>query len=191
LAYVKVGTGIGAGFIIHGDIYRGTAGFAGEIGHLVIDPSSECELRGLRGCLAAFVGAEALERKALDRMQRGPITVTEIADAAAQGDPIACEIVEEAGHYLGIAVANLLNLFNPATVVLGGPITRTGDAILKPIRETIRTHTLWQDVADSRIATSELGPYDIAVGAATQVLKAALHDPSMFPISRPREATPR
>lgn len=187
LVYVKVGTGVGAGFIINGDIYRGSAGFAGEIGHVVIDPSSDRQLRGLRGCLAAFVGAEALERRAAERLggagqpEGTPCTVSNIAQAALHGDPIARAIVEEAGRYLGIAVVNLLNLTNPATVVLGGPITRTGEIILRPIHETVRAHTLWRDVASSRVVTSELGERAIAIGAATQVLKAALDTPSMFP----------
>ncbi len=189
LAYIKVGTGVGAGFIINGNIYRGWEGFAGEIGHLVIEASTSRSSRGLQGCLTAFVGAEALEKRAIthyDARAPGlarprPVTIGGIADAALAGDPAALEVIQEAGHYLGVAVANLLNLFNPATVVFGGAITKAGDLLIDSIRNTVRAFTLWDPVSKSRLATSELGEHSVAIGAATMVLKAALDDPSLFP----------
>ncbi len=188
LTYIKIATGVGAGHIIAGEVYRGSNGTAGEIGHLAIDlrgPECRC---GLRGCLAALVGADALAAR-LDaatgtsgtrtkRKRAG--TVSELAAAARAGDPLACTVVTEAGAYLGIAVASLLNLLNPAIVVLGGPLTEAGDLLLEPIRDTVRRRSLFRSVAEARIVTSELGDPAVAIGAATLVLQAALREPALF-----------
>jgi predicted NBD/HSP70 family sugar kinase len=202
LTYIKVATGVGAGHIIAGEVYRGSNGTAGEIGHLAIDlrgPQCRC---GLRGCLAALIGAGALADRASEKLSGGRTStlraaasatststattagttagVDALVDAAVAGDELAREIVGEAGAYLGIAVASLLNLLNPAIVVLGGPLTAAGDVLLDPIRATVRDRSLFRSVAEARIVTSELGDNVIAVGAATLVLQAALKNPSLF-----------
>lgn len=187
LTYIKVATGVGAGHIIAGEVYRGSNGTAGEIGHLAIDlrgPQCRC---GLRGCLAALIGAAALADRVKAKVSGGRTTklsarsgVDALAEAAVAGDRVARELVDEAGSYLGIAVASLLNLLNPAIVVLGGPITAAGDLLLDPIRATVRDRSLFRSVAEARIVTSELGDDAIAIGAATLVLQAALKSPSLF-----------
>ncbi|HEY5947057.1 MAG TPA: ROK family transcriptional regulator [Kofleriaceae bacterium] len=192
LTYIKVATGVGAGHIISGDVYRGSNGTAGEIGHLAIDlrgPQCRC---GLRGCLAALIGAGALADRTAVALSEGRTStltkrggVEQLASAAIAGDALAREIVGEAGAYLGIAVASLLNLLNPAIVVLGGPLTAAGDILLDPIRATVRDRSLFRSVAEARIVTSELGDNAIAVGAATLVLQAALKSPSLFSSSSP------
>jgi predicted NBD/HSP70 family sugar kinase len=190
LTYIKVATGVGAGHIIAGEVYRGSNGTAGEIGHLAIDlrgPQCRC---GLRGCLAALIGAGAVSERAaaaLSEGQRSELTATSsveaVVAAARDGDALAREIVDEAGAYLGIAVASLLNLLNPAIVVLGGPLTSAGDIFLDPIRATVRDRSLFRSVAEARIVTSELGDDAISVGAATLVLQAALKSPALFSAS--------
>ena len=191
-AYVKLATGVGSGHVIGGAIYRGATGVAGEIGHLAIDPHGEPCICGLRGCLATFVGAGALERRARElgaeyppgALGSAPPTIGAIEDAALAGDARALQVVREAAEYLGIAVAGLLNLMNPALVILGGELARLGDLLLQPLRETARQRTLVSSLAASKIRISKLGPRAIALGAATLVLDAALGDPRLFPPAR-------
>jgi predicted NBD/HSP70 family sugar kinase len=182
LAFIKVATGIGSGHIINGALYRGAGGTAGEIGHIAIDPNGPQCVCGLRGCLATFIGADALLARARTRWKRKkPPTVADIVGGARAGDPVARELVDEVGQYLGIAVAGLLNLLNPAVVVLGGEITAVGDLLLDPLRATVRSRALSTSVAETRIVSSRLGERSIAVGAATLVLQSALADRTLFP----------
>ncbi len=183
LAFIKVATGIGSGHIINGALYRGSGGTAGEIGHLAIDPHGPQCVCGLRGCLATFIGADALLARARTRWgkRKKPPTVSDIVTGARAGDTVARELVDEVGQYLGIAVAGLLNLLNPAIVVLGGEITGVGDLLLDPLRATVRSRALSTSVAETRIVSSRLGERSIAVGAATLVLESALSDRTLFP----------
>jgi predicted NBD/HSP70 family sugar kinase len=183
LTYIKVATGIGAGYMIRGELYRGAGGTAGEIGHLAVDPSGPRCLCGLNGCLTTFIGSSAVRALARERMtgERGRTpTVAEIVRSAQLGDAAARTIVDEVGHYLGIAVAGLVNMMNPAVVVLGGEITAVGDLLLDRLRETVHARALSTSVAETRIVTSNLGDQAIAVGAATLVLQAALRDRALF-----------
>lgn len=188
-AYIKIGTGVGSGHVIGGEIYRGATGVAGEIGHLAIDPHGGPCICGLRGCLATFVGAPAVVGRARERLPDHPdsvlhadgLSLTRIEDAALAGDPLALELAQEAAEYLGIAVAGMLNLLNPGMVILGGELARLGELLLEPLRETVRSRTLVSSVAASDIRMSKLGPRSVAIGAATHVLQAALSDPQLFP----------
>ncbi|MGD2120992.1 MAG: ROK family transcriptional regulator, partial [Gemmatimonadota bacterium] len=125
-AYLKVATGIGSGHMIQGRIYRGATGVAGEIGHISVDPQGHQCVCGNRGCLATYVGSEALVARAEallpdfqesalhGSLRRGGITVAAIEDAALSDDPLAAKVVGEAAGYLGIVIAGVLNLMNPA-----------------------------------------------------------------------------
>lgn len=187
--FIKVATGVGAGHIIGGRIYRGASGTAGEVGHLAMDPRGPRCLCGLRGCLVTYVGTEALlgraqalaGRRRSSRLSHRPITITAVEDAALAGDAVAVEVVREAADYLGIAVAGVLNLVNPAVVTIGGSLARLGELLLDPLRQSVRARTLVTSVKAAEIVASELGPRDVAVGAATLVLQAALEDLSFFP----------
>jgi predicted NBD/HSP70 family sugar kinase len=188
-AYVKVGTGIGSGHVIGGELYRGANGFAGEIGHLSIDPQGETCICGLRGCLAMHVGSPALVQRARSLLPTCPgsmledvdITITAIEAAALGGDPLALRVTREAAEFLGIAVAGMLNLMNPAVVIVGGGITALGDHFLEPLRETVRQRTRVSSMAGVSIVMSGLGPQSVAVGAASLVLQEALANPRLFP----------
>ena len=184
LAYIKVATGVGCGFVIDGEIYRGATGVAGEIGHLAIAPQGKQCVCGLRGCLVTLVSTPALVERTAELLAAHPenglagrrLTMAEIEAAALAGDALSRQVVTEAAEYLGIAVAGLLNLMNPALVVLGGDIAGLGDLVLDPIRETVCRRTLVSQVTAAELRTSELGTQAIAVGAATMVLKEALGD---------------
>ncbi|HEU4335462.1 MAG TPA: ROK family protein, partial [Candidatus Eisenbacteria bacterium] len=188
-AYIKVATGLGLGHVIDGRIYRGATGVAGEIGHMAIDPHGPPCVCGLRGCLATFVGAQALVERTRALLAEHPasalagteLTLHSIEDAALAGDRLALAVVHEAAEHLGIAVASLLNLMNPAMVILGGGLARLGGVLLDPLRETVRRRTLISSLVACDIRTSQLGERASAVGAATMVLEAALEDSSLFP----------
>jgi predicted NBD/HSP70 family sugar kinase len=192
LAYVKVATGLGAGLIIDGKIYRGGAGIAGEIGHTSIDRTGARCICGLNGCLATYVGARALVDQARARRDHETsalstprtLTLERLIDAAIGGDALAVDVVRSAGVNLGIGIANLLNLLNPQMVVLGGALVRTGELLLAPLRETLETRSLSESIAHAEVVQSKLGEQGTAIGAATFVLEAALEDLSMFPIPK-------
>jgi predicted NBD/HSP70 family sugar kinase len=189
LAYIKVATGIGSGHVIGGEIYRGATGVAGEIGHIAIDPLGKPCLCGLRGCLVTLVGGRALEARAAELETDYPhsalagktFSIHDIESAGLAGDPLALQVIREAATHLGTAVAGLLNLMNPAVVVLGGGLSRLGEVMLEPLREKVQSSTLVSSVAAAKILTSKLGPQSVAVGAATLVLKSALDDSRFFP----------
>lgn len=192
--YIKVATGAGAGHMVRGRIARGAGGVAGEIGHLAIDLAGDTCDCGNRGCLQTFVGAASLVRRAQRLLPDYPdsvlhgadLTLGAIEDAALDDDPLAERVIRDAANFLGIAVANVLNLMNPAAVIIGGGIARMGERLLVPLRETVVRRTFVSSLATSEIVTSTLGPRGIAIGAATLVLDAALTDPSLFPTIGPR-----
>lgn len=183
--YIKLATGIGAGHMIGGRIYRGSSGVAGEIGHLAIDPTGEVCVCGNRGCLTTFVGAHAIEARARTLLAEYPSsmlasqdpTIDAIEDAALAHDPLALRVVSDAAAHLGIAISGLLNIVNPAVVILGGGLARLGGLLLEPLRETVHRRTFVSSVVASEIRNSEIGPRAIAIGAATLVLDAALNGP--------------
>jgi len=197
-AYIKVATGVGAGVIIGGDIYRGAGGVAGEIGHTAIDPTGPRCRCGLQGCLEAFVGTQYLIERAAVRaaeLDVPPTWATDqpglatLIDAAESGDALATELIADTGHWLGIAVSNLLNLVNPSRVVLGGRLTTAGPLLLGPLRTALAQRTLWTSVESAQVVISQLPADAIALGAATLVLQQALSEPDALLLS-PHGAAP-
>lgn len=189
LVFIKVGTGIGCGHIIGGNIYRGATGVAGEIGHLTIDPNGPPCVCGLTGCLATYVGTDALLARTRDAilashnslLTTDSLDVSSLVAAAHAEDVVALRLIADAGRRLGTAIASLVNLNNPGQVILGGGLMRAGDLLLEPLRDTLRRRTLWLALDDFTIDVGALGERDIAIGAATLVLKGALDEPSLFP----------
>jgi predicted NBD/HSP70 family sugar kinase len=108
------------------------------------------------------------------------VTVWTLEEAALDDDPLAMKIVREAANHLGSAIAGVLNLLNPEAVILGGSLSRVGDRLIVPVREAVISRTLVSSVAAAQISASELGPQATALGAATEVLSAALANPSLF-----------
>jgi predicted NBD/HSP70 family sugar kinase len=184
LAFLKLATGVGGGFVVAGSVYRGAAGIAGEVGHLVIDPEGALCMCGMRGCLVTQVGTVALVSHAEhllsmgipSTMRRGYVSLASILDAVRTNDAVACDVVRRAGRQLGVAIANLLNLMNPDRVVLSGGLTRAGPTLTEPLEEMLRGRALFSARAKTQVLISELGASGVAVGAATQVLAALLDE---------------
>ncbi len=190
MAYVKIGTGIGCGLIINGRIYGGHQGSAGELGHLTIDENGPVCVCGNRGCLETLAGARAIvadaqQRSSLARKQASEATNTttqhsymytdiiDVIKAAQQGDAASIAALEHAGERIGLALAGLVNLFNPAIIVIGGGVARAGDSLLAPLRRVVASSSLPAAWKGTRILPGELGDTAIAIGAALMVLNAA------------------
>ena len=186
VAYIKVGSGVGAGLILNRQIYGGTTGAAGEIGHLTIDengPLCDC---GNHGCLEAFAGGHAIakqgqllvksgKRTLLSELPFEKITAHEVAEAARRGDLPAQEILRRAGTFIGIAIAGLINLFNPSIVIIGGGVAQIGDIITTPIRQAVRERAMHASEQSVRITTGMLGRRSLLIGAIVQAINVAIH----------------
>ncbi len=173
--YVNVGTGIGGAVILAGRIHAGATSTAGEIGHVMVAPDGpECAC-GRRGCLQAMSAGPALAREAGARMARGEASVLagdeltgrQVGEAAVAGDELAVAVVEEAARYLGTAIANAVNLIDPAVVVVGGGVAELGEVLMSPLRKHYRAHVLAPE-RQASVVPAALG-YDAGVIGAAAV----------------------
>jgi glucokinase len=183
LVYVVVGTGVGAGILVHGRVYRGRRGTAGEFGHTTVEPDGPLCNCGNFGCLEALAAGPAIARRAEGALRQGRKTAIRdmaaggavdarmVFDAARRGDEVALEIVHKTADYLGIGLANLIALLNPEVIVLGGGIMRgAADLLLEPIRKAVaRRCGSWVDLQGTRIVVGALGEDASLLGAARRV----------------------
>ncbi|WP_432046690.1 ROK family protein [Streptomyces asiaticus] len=187
-----IGSGVSASVITHGSPYRGATDSAGEWGHTTVQAGGRRCRCGARGCLAAYVGAEAvLERYRQARRGR----VTPGADdesafaallAAADTSSAAQRVLEEAAVYLGAGIANLVNLFNPERIILGGWAgLMFGARMLPRIRETVAAQALRRPYAQTDIGLCGLGPHAVALGAAALPVRHFLTEGAQRPARRP------
>lgn len=187
LAFIKVGSGIGAGLIINQQIYGGTTGSAGEIGHLTVDENGPLCACGNHGCLEAFAGGHAIAAQARKLVASGKrtllsekdpesITARDVAEAARRGDLPAQEIIKRSGTFVGIAIAGLINLINPSTVIIGGGVAQVGDLLTGPIRQAVRERSLRASEHSVRITTAMLARRSSLIGALVQAINVAIHD---------------
>ena len=186
LAFIKVGSGIGAGLIINQQIYGGTTGSAGEIGHLTVDENGPLCTCGNHGCLEAFAGGHAIASQAKNLVASGKrtllsekdpdsITARDVAEAARRGDLPAQEIIKRSGTFVGIAIAGLINLINPSTVIIGGGVAQVGDLLTGPIRQAVHERSLRASEHSVRITTAMLGRRSSLMGALVQAINVAIH----------------
>ena len=168
LAYVMLSSGIGAGLILGGRLYRGANGTAGEIGHVLVDDQGPLCRCGNRGCLETYAGAHAL----LELLGRahGALDVTEMVRLASEGDPACQRVVTDAGRVVGVAMAALCNQFNPERVVVGGELAATGDLLLEPLRDAVRRYALPAAADAVTIVAGELGDRAELLGALVLVV---------------------
>ncbi|MEU1943742.1 ROK family transcriptional regulator [Streptomyces sp. NPDC020125] len=194
-----IGSGVSASVITHGVPYRGATNSAGEWGHTTVQAGGRRCRCGARGCLEAYVGAEAvLERFRQARRGRtipGADNESTFAGllAAADTSSAAQRVLEEAAVYLGAGIANLVNLFNPQRIILGGWAGLLfGARMLPRIRETVAAQALRRPYAHTTIGLCRLGPHAVALGAATvpvgRFLTEDAHRPARRPATTPRRA---
>lgn len=177
--FVKIGTGIGCGIVIDGELYRGVDGCAGDIGHIRVEdfgPTCAC---GNTGCLEAFSGGAALARDAtaaaragrspalaalLD--EKGELSAADVGLAVAQGDAQAVQLIRDSGRHVGQVLAGLVSFFNPGLIVIGGRVTGLGHALLAEIRGVTYRRSLPLATGSLPIVLSELGDEGGVIGAA-------------------------
>jgi predicted NBD/HSP70 family sugar kinase len=192
LTYVLLGTGVGAGHLLDGKVFRGGAGAAGELGHLPLDPQGVLCTCGMRGCLTTLVDVphllartEALVAETpASRLAGRPLTIAAVEEAMRAGDPLALQVVDEASRWLALGLSGLLNIIDPSLVILGGPLVRLGESWLDGLRRRIQEQAGVAGAPVPPIVVSPLAERAIALGAATHVLETALSDLTLFPTVR-------
>ncbi|PYZ97521.1 sugar kinase [Alteribacter lacisalsi] len=182
---ISVGLGVGSGMVLNNKIFRGPYHAAGEIGHTTVDVSGPRCHCGNHGCLEAYASEHAIlyRIKKGIRMGRSTIltewlrgdenslTIEMVFKAAAEGDPHAVETLEDSGRYLGIAIANVINILTPSRIILEGRIFEAGDLILSPLRQMVEKGSLRHTMEKTKISTSSLGKDGMLTGAFTLVLR--------------------
>ena len=180
LIYLTLSTGIGGGIIINGRLYSGASGSAGEIGHMTIDangPRCDC---GNTGCLEALVSGTAIAKEAIRRISQGErsslteivggkienITAEKVSIAAQGGDSLASEVILRAATYLGVGIANLVNIFNPEMIIIGGGMAKMGDLLLNPAKQVVRERAYQLPAQAVQIVPAQLGDDAGVLGAA-------------------------
>ena len=162
-AYIKLSYGVGAGLVLGGEVFRGAAGTAGEIGHLTIDEHGPICRCGNRGCLETFIGSHALA-DALS-VSHGRLTLRDIITKAIEGDQGCRRVLDDAGRHLGVAVAGLVNLLNPEVIVIGGQLAAVGEIITEPMLRALDRSAIPSAVASLVVRLSELDTDADVVGA--------------------------
>jgi glucokinase len=182
MCYVTLSTGYGAAIIIGGELYTGHIGIAGEIGHTVIDvngPPCSC---GKRGCLMAYTSGIGLARMAREKIAGGADTILRemydgdpahltgrlIAEAAREGDTVACELITTAGYYAGIGLSTIVHVVNPELIVIGGGLTRMGPMFMEPCMEGLQDNVHPMLFESVRIVPWQLGDDSGVLGAAAK-----------------------
>ncbi|HLO04474.1 MAG TPA: ROK family transcriptional regulator [Symbiobacteriaceae bacterium] len=193
LVYIRVGVSIGAGLMIEGKLYGGAHEGAGEIGHTVVfeeGPRCRC---GNFGCLEAVANAVAISRRAVNRIQAGHTSVipklvdddlsqvigTTVIEAAHAGDRLARETLQEAGRFVGLAVGNVINLFDPDLVVIGGGTSRAGELLLEPVKAAAFSRALPGRRDKVQILRTALGEDSCPVGGAALVIESLFRAPTV------------
>jgi len=180
VVYLTVSTGIGGALLVDGRLVTGAAGAAGEAGHLVVLPDGPSCGCGGRGCLEALASGTAIARRAREVVRQGAssalterfggrpgrITAKAVGRLADRGDPEAQRIVTQAMEYLGVGVANLVNLINPERVVIGGGLTALGARLFDPVRRAVQRHCNPVAARAVTIEPAALGADSGVIGAA-------------------------
>ncbi|MEV4713147.1 ROK family transcriptional regulator [Micromonospora sp. NPDC049374] len=177
--FVKIGTGIGCGIYLSGDVYRGTDGCAGDIGHIQVDPHGSICSCGNAGCLEALFSGAALAKDATaaaragtspalaERLEaNGAVTALDVAAGALEGDVTCIQLIREGGRRVGGVLAGLVSFTNPSMIVIGGGLAQLGHILLAEIRSVVYRRSLPLATGNLPVVLSELGPRAGVAGAA-------------------------
>lgn len=191
---INLGYGIGSAIVVDGELYSGSSGSSGEFGHMTLEkngPLCDC---GNYGCLEALASANAITKKAKFLIDKGEntsilklaggnadnIEAKTVFDASKQGDVLALEIVHEAAEYIGIALANIINLVDPELIILEGGVARAGDILSEIIQKVVGRRKMKYAGSHTTIAISELGENAAAIGSASFLLKRLIENGGTF-----------
>ena len=180
---ISIHHGLGAGIILDGRVLQGRHGNIGELGHIQIDPNGKQCHCGNRGCLETVASSQAIRNEVAERIAQGEassraeieeISVEDICEAAANGDPLAVNVIEKLGGYLGSAIAIVINLFNPEKVLIGGAINQAKEVLYPAIQTCIEEQCLPVYHQDLELVESRFYKQATMPGAA--LIKQALYD---------------
>lgn len=177
---VTIGTGIGGGIVLAGEVYHGASDVAAEFGHMTIDSAGRKCGCGNHGCLEAYASGPAIAARAVEGIEAGAtsimlemvhgdlklITAEKVFEAIIAGDRYANEVMLETAKLLGVGLANLINILNPGIVVLSGGVARAGDHLLVPLRKEIEQRAFAKASESCRVCIGELGDMAGVIGAA-------------------------
>jgi len=176
MLYLTISTGIGGGAIVNGRLHRGAAGNGGEYGHVMVRPGGRLCLCGRNGCLEAYASGSSIALRARAALAapgsrsvlstRPVVRAEDVSHAAEAGDALARRIWDESMELLALAITDLVNIFEPELVVLGGGVTRSGSALLDPVREAVFRDAMPPAAKAVRIELAGLGDAVCVVGAA-------------------------
>ena len=183
--YITISTGIGGGIVIDGEIYTGSLGTAGEIGHMTIDtdgPHCNC---GNTGCWETLASGTALAREAKQRIAAGvktsiieyaggnidEINAEVVHKAAQQGDTLAKELIAQTSYYIGVGLTNIINIFNPEVIIIGGGLSNIGDILLEPAYKVAGERAYKVAFESVRFARAELDKNSGVIGAAVYAFR--------------------
>lgn len=162
---LTLGTGVGGGIVFNKRIFHGANGLAGEFGHMMIIPDGRKCSCGSKGCLEPYINDKGIKMTAREIFNKKMNSMREFDDLAEAGDKRAIKLYKTTGQYLGIGLANLVNILNPDIIVVGGGIMRAGEFILKPAQEEMKKHILSPLAKNTKVVKVKLGNYSGAIGA--------------------------
>jgi glucokinase len=180
LVGLTLGTGIGGGFVVNGEIHHGASGAAGEFGHTTIDSTGRKCKCGNYGCLEAYASGPNIAARAVEGIEAGvesalaelvgwdleKLTAATVYEGVVLGDPYAHEVMEETAKFLGVGVANLINALNPDAIVITGGVTKAGDHLFVPLKKEVRRRAFRSAVEACRIVPAALPETAGVIGAA-------------------------
>jgi glucokinase len=186
---ITLGTGVGGGIVTNGEIVHGSRGMAGEVGHMVIDREGVLCGCGGKGCLEVYASAAGIKRMALEAIERGEggeilrrtggkaeeVTSEKVFEAARSGDEVARKIFREMGRFLGLGLVNLIHLFDPEKIVIGGKASRAWDFFIKTTMEVVMERAMEGSREKVKIVRAKCGDDAGMLGAAYACLKSTGH----------------
>lgn len=187
--FVKIGTGVGCGIYLNGEVYRGIDGCAGDIGHIQVDAHGPICSCGNVGCLEAVFSGAALAREAnvaarsgtspalAERLAaQGAVTARDVAEGAVEGDVTCMQLIREGGRRVGVVLAGLVSFANPSMIVIGGGLAQLGHILLAEIRSVVYRRSLPLATGNLPVVLSELGPRAGVAGAAVLASDTAFRE---------------
>ncbi len=184
MVYLTLSTGVGGGVVLAGRVYRGATGNGAELGHVVVDwQGRRCRGCGGRGCLEAYVSGTSIAERATELLDAGStlstvdkLTAADVAAHAVAGDPLAVRVWRETVTALGVGLTSIVNMLEPELVVLGGGVTRAGDALVVPARAAVHAAAMTPGGRSVRVERAALGDQVGVVGAAAVALRSLVSE---------------
>ncbi|MEW6619426.1 MAG: ROK family protein [bacterium] len=185
LVCLTLGTGIGGGIIINGEIFHGSNDAAGEVGHIIVEPNGLRCGCGNYGCMEAYASGQGITKRTTYAIKQGTTTIISelvqnqleritplvVYQAAIKGDEVANYILKETGRYLGIGIVSIVNVLNPQLVVIGGKVAQIGDLLLQYVKEEVTKRTYLEPCKRISIVLAQRGDDAGLIGAAKMVLQ--------------------